>query len=145
MVRDELPEGGYQFRTDTVTQVLVYLYEEFGTDFIARASMSNSLKVRVPFFDTDVFEFAMDPPTAYSITQTESKRVLNAAVHHMSPEEILKRNKQRVEVPIGEWPKEELSTEFPTTLRKGEIVLVIIEAVETIYDEHLNGSKDHSL
>lgn len=111
---------------------------------VDRASMLNSLEVRVPFLDTDVFEFAMGLPTAYSITRTERKRILKEAFNDLLPEEILTRDKQGFEVPIGEWFKEELSTEFLDTLRKSDTDLVDTAAVETIYDEHVHGSKDHS-
>lgn len=111
---------------------------------VDRASMLNSLEVRVPFLDTDVFEFAMGLPTSYKITPTEQKRVLKRAFDDVLPEKILQRGKQGFDVPIGEWFKDELKSEFTETLSKSETEMVDTKFVWRLYREHVNGTRDHA-
>jgi asparagine synthase (glutamine-hydrolysing) len=111
---------------------------------VDRASMLNSLEVRVPFLDTKVFEYAMGLPVEYAITKTSKKRVLKDAFNDILPEEILTRNKQGFEIPVGEWFKNELASEFIGTLDTTDTDLIDQDVVETIYKEHTHGSKDHT-
>jgi asparagine synthase (glutamine-hydrolysing) len=111
---------------------------------VDRASMLNSLEVRVPFLDTDVFEFAMGLPTSQKITPTEQKLVLKRAFDDVLPEKILQRGKQGFEVPIGEWFKDELSSEFTEALSESETEMVDTDFVWELYREHVEGSRDHA-
>lgn len=111
---------------------------------VDRASMLNSLEVRVPFLDTDVFEFAMGLPTSQKITPTEQKLVLKRAFDDVLPDKILQRGKQGFEVPIGEWFKNELKSEFTETLSESETEMVDTEFVWELYHEHVDGARDHA-
>ena len=111
---------------------------------VDRASMLNSLEVRVPFLDTDVFEFAMGLPTSQKITPTKQKLVLKRAFDDILPEKILQRGKQGFEVPIGEWFKDELQGEFEETVSKSDTDLVDTELVWELYQEHVHGTRDHA-
>ena len=111
---------------------------------VDRASMLNSLEVRVPFLDTDVSEFAMGLPTSQKITATEQKVVLKRAFDDLLPEKILQRGKQGFEVPIGEWFKDELSSEFTETLSESQTDMVDTEFVWELYQEHVDGVHDHA-
>lgn len=111
---------------------------------VDRASMLNSLEVRVPFLDTDVFEFAMGLPTSQKITPTDQKVVLKRAFDDILPEKILQRGKQGFEVPIGEWFKDELKSEFTETLSESEADMIDTGFVWDLYREHVNGSRDHA-
>jgi len=111
---------------------------------VDRASMLNSLEVRVPFLDTDVFEFAMGLPTSYKITPTKQKVILKRAFDDLLPQKILDRGKQGFEIPIGEWFKNELRSEFIETLRNSRTDIIDTEFVCELYSEHVNGSRDHT-
>lgn len=111
---------------------------------VDRASMFNSLEVRVPFLDTDVFEYAMGLPRQYKITATDRKRILKHAFRDELPPKIRKRGKQGFEVPIGEWFKNELAEEFTTTLQNADSELLDIDVIKRLYDEHTNGARDHT-
>jgi asparagine synthase (glutamine-hydrolysing) len=111
---------------------------------VDRASMLNSLEVRVPFLDTDVFEYAMGLPTSQKITSGEQKLVLKRAFADVLPEEILNRGKQGFEVPIGEWFKDELASEFMNTVSESETDMIDTDFVRELYHEHVEGTKDHS-
>jgi asparagine synthase (glutamine-hydrolysing) len=111
---------------------------------VDRASMLNSLEVRVPFLDTDVFEFAMGIPTSQKITPTEQKVVLKKAFDDILPKEILSRGKQGFDVPIGEWFKNELKSEFTQTISESKTDMIDTEFVWKLYREHTNGLQDHT-
>lgn len=107
------------------------------------ASMYNSLEVRVPFLDTDVVEYAMSLPTSYKITPRTQKRVLTRAFEDRLPQSILERDKQGFDMPIGEWFKNDLATEFLETLRTVDTDLLDADAVREVYDKHCTGRREH--
>jgi asparagine synthase (glutamine-hydrolysing) len=111
---------------------------------VDRASMQNSLEVRVPFLDTDVFEFAMGLPTGYKITPTEQKRILTEAFGDLLPETVQNRGKQGFDVPIGEWFKEELRPEFLGVIEETQTEVVDTDFVMDMYREHSAGTEDHA-
>jgi asparagine synthase (glutamine-hydrolysing) len=111
---------------------------------VDRASMLNSLEVRVPFLDTAVFEYAMGLPRSYKITHRSQKRILKSAFDDLLPGSILKRGKQGFEVPIGEWFKNELRSDFLTLVEGTHSGIVSRSRIREIYHQHVNGSRDHS-
>jgi asparagine synthase (glutamine-hydrolysing) len=107
------------------------------------ASMYNSLEVRVPFLDTGVVEYAMSLPTQYKITRSEQKRVLKRTYNDRLPETILNRDKQGFDMPIGEWFKNELATEFEETISELETDLFDTDDVLDVFRKHRTGSGEH--
>lgn len=108
-----------------------------------RASMYNSLEVRVPFLDTDVVEYAMSLPTSYKITPRTQKRVLKRAFDDVLPPSILQRKKQGFDMPIGEWFKHGLRDDFERRVTGLESELVDTGAVMDRFREHSNGREEH--
>lgn len=108
-----------------------------------QAGMYNSLEVRVPFLDTEVVEYAMSLPTNYKITPRKQKRVLKCAFDDVLPDSILKREKQGFDMPIGEWFKNELETEFKETLAALDSDLVDIPCVKSCFEEHKEGKHEY--
>jgi asparagine synthase (glutamine-hydrolysing) len=111
---------------------------------VDRASMLNSLEVRVPFLDRGVFEFAMGLPRSYAITPSDRKRILKRAFADLLPSSIQKRGKQGFEVPIGEWFKDELRPEFTATVETADTDVVETDVVWDLFQEHTSGTGDHS-
>jgi asparagine synthase (glutamine-hydrolysing) len=108
-----------------------------------RASMYNSLEVRVPFLDTDVVEYAMSLPANYMITPRTQKRVLKRAFDDILPDPIVERGKQGFDMPIGEWFKRELREEFTETISALDTDIVDTDAVMDRFAEHTNGRREH--
>lgn len=108
-----------------------------------RASMYNSLEVRVPFLDKDIVEYAMSLPTNYKITPRKQKRVLKRAFDDVLPDPILERSKQGFDMPIGEWFKNELEGEFTKTVSALDTDLVDTNAIMDRFAEHKNGRREH--
>jgi asparagine synthase (glutamine-hydrolysing) len=76
---------------------------------VDRMSMAHSLETRVPLLDHKLVEFALTIPTEYSLTETESKRVLKRAMRSILPDETIERRKQGFAVPLGQWFRQGLS------------------------------------
>jgi len=107
-------------------------------------SMMNSLEVRVPLLDRQIVEFAMSLPREFTITRSTRKRVLKEAFADVLPEQIHNRQKRGFEIPVGEWIKNELATEFIETVRAADTDLIDADVVEELHREHSRGSKDHT-
>jgi asparagine synthase (glutamine-hydrolysing) len=105
------------------------------------ASMYNSLEVRVPFLDTGVVEYAMSLPTSHKMTARGRKRALKRAFDDVLPESILTRSKQGFDMPIGEWFRGPLATEFEDRTRGLDTHLVDARAVGEIHDAHRGGEE----
>ncbi len=111
-----------------------------------KMTMANSLELRVPFLDPEVFAVASRLPFDQKITRTTTKYALRRALEPIVPAHVLNRAKLGFPVPIRHW------------LRSGELMdwaygmidasqagnLVDLPAVRTMLDEHRAGDGDHS-
>ena len=111
-----------------------------------KMTMANSLELRVPFLDPEVFAVASRLPFDQKITRTTTKYALRRALEPIVPAHVLGRAKLGFPVPIRHW------------LRAGELMdwaygmidtsaadrLVDLPAVRDMLDEHRLGGADHS-
>ncbi|WP_163751579.1 asparagine synthase (glutamine-hydrolyzing) [Mycolicibacterium helvum] len=111
-----------------------------------KMTMANSLELRVPFLDPEVFAVASRLPYDQKITRTTTKYALRRALEPIVPPHVLNRAKLGFPVPIRHW------------LRAGELMdwaygmiaasqaghLVDIAAVRAMLDAHRAGEGDHS-
>src|SRR5690606_37345477 len=70
---------------------------------VDRASMANSLEVRVPFLDYRFVEWAAALPTKSKLSGGEGKRVRKRALEPLLPHEVLCRQKMGFAVPLEGW------------------------------------------
>lgn len=73
-----------------------------------RMTMANSLELRVPFLDTEVFRVASELPEDLKIAHGTTKYILREAVKGIVPDHVLDRKKLGFPVPIRHWLKNEL-------------------------------------
>jgi len=111
-----------------------------------KMTMANSLELRVPFLDPEVFAVASRLPFDQKITRTTTKYALRRALEPIVPAHVLNRAKLGFPVPIRHW------------LRSGELMdwayrmidtsqaghLVDLAGVRKMLDEHRAGDSDHS-
>ncbi|KDF01773.1 asparagine synthase [Mycolicibacterium aromaticivorans JS19b1 = JCM 16368] len=111
-----------------------------------KMTMANSLELRVPFLDPEVFAVASRLPFDQKITRTTTKYALRRALEPIVPAHVLNRAKLGFPVPIRHW------------LRSGELMdwaygmieasqadhLVDRTAVRAMLDAHRAGEGDHS-
>lgn len=112
-----------------------------------RMSMANSLELRVPFLDKEVWNLARTIPSKFKVTKDGRTKVAmrEAALKNM-PEKVAQRKKLGFPVPTREWLKQEkyyniVRKEFESDTAKKYFVT---EELIKLLDEHYNLKKDNS-
>lgn len=72
-----------------------------------RMSMANSLELRVPFLDKEVFEVASKLPTPLRVNKFNTKYAMRKAAARRLPEEVAEKPKLGFPVPTRVWLKDE--------------------------------------
>ncbi len=72
-----------------------------------KMSMANSLEVRVPFLDKEVFEVARKIPSDYRVNRRATKYAFRMATKKYLPEEVASKKKLGFPVPTRVWLKED--------------------------------------
>ncbi len=111
-----------------------------------KMSMANSLEVRVPFLDRNVFDLARTLPTKFKVNDRNTKVAMRAAAHRRLPEFVAEKKKLGFPVPIRIWLKEEkyyniikaafMGNAAESYFNTGEIVKLL--------DDHRAGKEDNS-
>jgi asparagine synthase (glutamine-hydrolysing) len=111
-----------------------------------KMTMANSLELRVPFLDPEVFAVASKLPVDQKITRATTKFALRRALEPIVPAHVLNRPKLGFPVPIRHWLRAgELMDWAYTTIAASQAGdHVDLAAVRTMLDEHRSGTRDHS-
>ncbi|KAA0120724.1 asparagine synthase (glutamine-hydrolyzing) [Mycolicibacterium sp. P9-22] len=111
-----------------------------------KMTMANSLELRVPFLDPEVFAVASRLPYDQKITRTTTKYALRRALEPIVPAHVLNRPKLGFPVPIRHWLKagELLDWAHATVTASQAGDLIDLNAVRAMLDEHRAGESDHS-
>lgn len=72
-----------------------------------KMSMANSLEVRVPFLDKEVFEVASRIPRQYKVEGEVTKRAFRKTASEVLPEKVADKKKLGFPVPIRVWMRED--------------------------------------
>ncbi|CAN5634209.1 asparagine synthase (glutamine-hydrolyzing) [soil metagenome] len=111
-----------------------------------KMTMANSLELRVPFLDPEVFAVASRLPLEQKITRTTTKYALRRALEPIVPAHVLHRAKLGFPVPIRHWLRAgellEWAYQMIDSSQAGE--LVDLTAVRQMLDAHRTGASDHS-
>ncbi|MFR9803054.1 asparagine synthase (glutamine-hydrolyzing) [Pseudonocardia sp. RS010] len=113
-----------------------------------KMTMANSLELRVPFLDPEVFRLASALPLAQKITGGAggtTKYALRGALSQIVPSHVLNRRKLGFPVPIRHWLRDEMYAWAREIIRdSGAGHLVDLPAVQAMLDAHREGPVDHS-
>jgi asparagine synthase (glutamine-hydrolysing) len=115
-----------------------------------KMTMANSLELRVPFLDPEVFRVAATIPLDEKISgRTDgsgtTKYALRRALDGIVPAHVLNRRKLGFPVPIRHWLRDELYEWAAGIIRDSQTDhLLDLEAVRKMLDEHRTGPFDHS-
>ena len=71
-----------------------------------KMTMANSLELRVPFLDVEVFEVGSSIPTSQKLTKETTKYALRRAIEDIVPAHVINRAKLGFPVPIRHWLKD---------------------------------------
>ena len=72
-----------------------------------KMSMANSVELRVPFLDKEVWKISQKLPTKYMVHDGQTKYIFRKIAEKIIPEEWAKRRKLGFPVPFGNWCQEE--------------------------------------
>ncbi|MGH3803768.1 MAG: asparagine synthetase B family protein, partial [Pseudonocardiaceae bacterium] len=134
---------------DPVTRMQhVDLFTWLRGDILVKAdkmTMANSLELRVPFLDPEVFRVAGTIPLEEKITRETTKHALRRALRDIVPAHVLNRRKLGFPVPIRPWLRAELYDWARGIVDdSGTAEFLDLQAVRRMLDEHRAGSLDHS-
>ncbi len=114
---------------------------------VDRASMANSLEVRVPFLDHRLVEWAATLPARLRVRRGEKKALLKKAFEPTVPRHLLYRPKQGFAVPLAAWFRGPLAGRMRALARSaplGDSGLIEPTTVARLVAEHQSGQRDHS-
>ena len=111
-----------------------------------KMTMANSLELRVPFLDPEVFAVASRLPVQAKITRTTTKYALRRALEPIVPPHVLNRPKLGFPVPIRHWLRTGPLLEWAHEMLNASTAdhLIDVDAVRRMLDEHRCGTADHS-
>jgi asparagine synthase (glutamine-hydrolysing) len=134
---------------DDVTRMqYVDLFTWLRGDILVKAdkmTMANSLELRVPFLDPEVFRVASTLPIDARVTREQTKVALRRALAEVVPPHVLDRRKLGFPVPIRHWLKDEMYDWARDVIEaSGTEYLLDRAAVLRMLDDHRAGPHDYS-
>lgn len=112
---------------------------------VDRASMGNSLEVRVPFLDHRFVEFSAQLPVDMKYRNGSSKYLLKKVLARHVPRELFERPKMGFSVPLGQWFRQDMKNwvaELLTESREWTFDLIDYDGVVDLLARHQRGQID---
>ncbi|MEM8638287.1 MAG: asparagine synthase (glutamine-hydrolyzing) [Cyanobacteria bacterium P01_G01_bin.54] len=113
---------------------------------VDRASMANSLEVRVPLLNHTLVEYVAQMPHRLKLRGLTTKYILRRALRDRLPTAILKRGKKGFNMPVAKWlagPLRPLVEEMLSGDRLNREGFFNTDYVQQLWQEHHQGQKDH--
>jgi len=114
---------------------------------VDRASMANSIEVRVPLLDHRLVEWISSLPTSLKRHQGEGKYLLKKAMEPWLPNDILYRPKKGFAVPLASWFRGPLRDRLRSALSSEALRDANVfngRQLERLFEEHDKGQRDWS-
>lgn len=111
-----------------------------------RMSMANSLELRVPFLDKEVFKVASTLPTRLRVNKENTKYAMRMAALRRLPEATAQKRKLGFPVPTRVWLKDEKYYNIVKNMFTSETAQKFFntDILVKFLDEHYSGKKDNS-
>ena len=112
-----------------------------------RASMMNSLEVRVPLLDHKFAELSFKIPSQLKLRGKEQKYIFKQAMSNILPENILTHPKQGFSMPLSFWFKDDLKEYVKDKLLSQNNLLssyLDVKYIKKIVENNNAGTKDYS-
>ncbi len=110
----DLCKSYYDEVKDIKDEILKKMYIDINfwlpNDILLKAdkmSMANSVELRVPLLDIEVWKLSSKLPTKYMVRNGQTKEIFRGVARKKIPEEWSKRRKLGFPVPFGKWVKED--------------------------------------
>ncbi len=114
---------------------------------VDRASMANSLEVRVPILDHKFLEWSARIAPHQKLRGREGKYIFKKALEPHLSNDILYRDKMGFAVPVAQWfrgPLRERVQEALSSEILGDTGLFDMNYIETLVKQHQSGVREHS-
>ncbi len=110
-----------------------------------KMSMANSLELRVPILDKEVFSLASTIPTEYKITNNTTKYILRKAASTRIPQAWYKRRKKGFPVPIKQWFTQDKYYNIVKEMFNKNFTKEFfnINKINKLLNDHYNGKKNN--
>jgi asparagine synthase (glutamine-hydrolysing) len=126
----------------------VDLYTWLRGDILTKAdkvTMANSLELRVPFLDAEVFKVAASVPLDQKLAAGTTKYALRKGLAKIIPAHVLNRPKLGFPVPIRQWLRDEMYDWARGIIADSKTdELLDKNAVRALLEEHKLGQRDRS-
>ena len=121
-----------------------YLVDDILTK-VDRASMMNSLEVRVPLLDHKFAELSFKIPSNLKMKGNIKKYILKEAFKNILPEGIISHKKQGFAIPLDMWFKNDLKDYSYDVLLNSKFLHNILEKnqIENMLDNHQKGMRNY--
>lgn len=113
---------------------------------VDRASMANSLEVRVPLLNHTLVEYVAQMPHSLKLRGLTTKYILRQAMKNRLPKEILDRKKKGFNMPVAKWFTGELRPLLEEMLSRERLQregFFNPDYVQKLLQEHLTQKADH--
>jgi asparagine synthase (glutamine-hydrolysing) len=113
---------------------------------VDRASMANSLEVRVPLLNAKLLDLSAGLARHYKVGWLTTKYLLRRAMQDLLPPAIVRRRKKGFNMPVAKWlsgPLKPLATDLLAPDRLRRHGLFNPGYVQTLLQEHLTQRQDH--
>lgn len=114
---------------------------------VDRASMANSLEVRVPMLDHNFVEWAFTLPSSSSLVGKNGKANLKSALEDYLPHDNLYREKMGFSIPLADWIKGPLFEQISRAFNKPSFVscgLFKSSVIGQLMSSHKKGSQNNA-
>lgn len=127
-----------------IVDTLTYLPDDILTK-VDRASMFNSLEIRVPFLDHNIVEFAWNLPINQKIKKGNGKIILKKILEKYLPKNLIYKPKMGFGIPLGKFIVDKLKDEIEFFLNSKEVKnqnLFKLDNYKRKWNEHLEGKRN---
>ena len=127
-----------------IVDTLTYLPDDILTK-VDRASMFNSLEIRVPFLDHNIVEFAWNLPNNQKIKKGNGKIILKKILEKYLPKNLIYKPKMGFGIPLGKFIVDKLKDEIEFFLNSKEVKnqnLFKLDNYKRKWNEHLEGKRN---
>jgi asparagine synthase (glutamine-hydrolysing) len=114
---------------------------------VDRASMANSLEVRVPILDPEFAAWACSLPSTWKLKGRQGKYLFKKALEGRVSDNILYREKMGFAVPLASWfrgPLRETVRERLLGENMRDAGIFDVDYIERLLQQHMAGARDHS-
>ncbi|KZB62763.1 asparagine synthase (glutamine-hydrolyzing) [Thalassospira sp. MCCC 1A02491] len=127
-----------------VMDTMMYMVDDVLTK-VDRASMANSLEVRVPFIDHRVIEFGWRLPARLKMNGSVGKHALRQILYKYVPREMIDRPKTGFGVPLAQWLRGPLREWMGDLLANDALYNdfgLDRRQIEKLQQEHMSGKRN---